>query len=64
MKFFENGSLEYHYGGMADAGTETTHRGSSATTWLEDVRGTSALPINVNSAGIRPGTAYRYTYTP
>jgi hypothetical protein len=67
VKFFENGDLEYHYGGMADAGTEVTNKGSSATSWLEDRTGTSATQININSAGtpgIQPNTSYRYTYTP
>ncbi len=67
VKLFETGNLEYHYGTMGDAGTELTQRGSSATSWLEDVLGKSALPINLNSAtapGIRANTAFRYTYTP
>ncbi len=66
VKFFENGNIEYHFGPMVPVGSETTHLGSSATTWLEDPLGKSAWHVNLSSVtpGIQANQAFRYTYTP
>ncbi len=59
IKLFDDGTVEYHYGEMIGTGTDV--RGNSATVWLENPAGTTALPISINQPLIAPQTAYRFT---
>ena len=64
VKFFANGDIEFHYGRQV-AGTYST--GLSATTWIENPAGNTALAINVNSTtapGIQGNTGFRFRYVP
>lgn len=61
MKFFADGSIEYHYATITGGARYT---GSSATTWIEAQNGTAALPFNVHQGLILPNTAYRFAYAP
>jgi hypothetical protein len=63
VKFFDNGVIEYHYG-LMDKGSETSDwgNGQSATIWLENPAGNTALPFSVNTAGNNlQGVGIRYT---
>lgn len=63
--FHGNGDIDFQYG--QQVGTTTYLKGSSATSWIEQPAGTSALAVNVNSTtapGITAFTGFRYRYVP
>lgn len=63
IKFFDDGTIEYHYAKMLSDSSTAYGSGASATSWLENEAGTQALTINAQTAspGISPYTAYRFT---
>ncbi|MHB8876347.1 MAG: lamin tail domain-containing protein [Myxococcaceae bacterium] len=62
VKLFDNGIVEFHFASMTSASSSNYADGNSATSWIEKPDGTSALVVNVNTAGgIQPNSAYRFT---
>jgi len=66
LKLFDSGVIEFHYGTMTPTPTALTRStGLSATTWIEQLNGEAALPININVADvIFPNTGYRFVPQP
>lgn len=60
VKLFLDGSIEYHYGEMRSATAANVGDGFSASVWLENVAGDTALLIGANQPVIRPNTAFRF----
>lgn len=67
VKLFDDGAIEFHYGSFSGPSGSSADRatGSSATSWIERLDGSGALPININTAGgIQPNSGWRFTPNP
>ncbi|MBX7114475.1 MAG: lamin tail domain-containing protein [Myxococcaceae bacterium] len=63
-KFFDDGSIEFHYAEMLSRPGSSVATGQTATAWIERPTGTAAAPISINSAGLSPHSAWRFTPKP
>jgi hypothetical protein len=64
VKYFDNGAIEFHYAELIDRVGGSVARGQTATAWIERPSGTAAAPISINSAGLSPHSAWRFTPKP
>jgi len=60
VKLFDTGVIEYHFAAMVSGSTSNYANGNSATVWLENTAGNSALTVSRNQAAISPNSAYRF----
>lgn len=60
VKLFEDGTIEYHYGAMVSGSSSNYADGNSATVWLEEPTGFTALTQSVNQPVVAPNTAWRF----
>lgn len=63
-KFFDDGSIEFHYADLVSRPGSSVATGQTATAWIERPSGTGAAPLSINSAGLSPRTAWRFTPKP
>jgi hypothetical protein len=61
VKLFDSGIIEYHYATMISVDSNLYATGTSATVWLENNAGTTALVSSVNKPAVLPNTAIRFT---
>ena len=61
LKIFDNGTIEYHYAAMVSGSTSNYADGNSASVWLENVLGNTALISSVNKPLVLPNSALRFT---
>lgn len=61
VKLFDTGVIEFHYQSMVSGSVIDTSLGASATVWIEEPGGASALPISINRPAPRQNTAWRFT---
>ncbi|MBL8956942.1 MAG: lamin tail domain-containing protein [Myxococcaceae bacterium] len=64
IKLFDTGVIEFHYGVMLNGNAAPFVDGNSATVWIEQPNGATALPISINTAMPRQNTAWRFTPVP
>ncbi len=63
-KFFDDGTIEFHYGELISRAGSSVATGQTATAWIERPAGTGAAPVSINTSGLSPRTAWRFTPKP
>lgn len=61
VKLFDTGVIEYHFATMQSGSTSNYGNGNSATIWLENAAGNSALVVGRNQPVITSNMAIRFT---
>lgn len=61
VKLFDTGVIEYHYDVMMSGSASNYANGNSATVWIENFAGNTALVSSVNKPVVLPSSAIRFT---